>query len=70
MKSCGIIFEVHEAAEGGYDARTLHHSIFTQGDDREDLKAMAREAVLCHFGDEHAPGVIRLHQVRDEAVAV
>ncbi len=70
MKSCEIIFEVHEAAEDGYDARTLRHSIFTQGDDREDLKAMAREAVLCHFGDEHAPRVIRLHQVRDEAVAV
>ncbi len=70
MKSCEIIFEVHEATEGGYDARALRHSIFTQGDDWEDLKVMAWEAVLCHFGDEHAPRVIRLHHVRDEVVVV
>ena len=70
MKTNEVIFEVHEASEGGYDARALGHSIFTQGDDWEDLKIMAREAVLCHFGDEHAPRVIRLHLVRDEALAV
>ena len=56
---------VCEASEGGYDARTLGHSIFTQGDEWEDLKAMAREAVLCHFGEEHAPRVIRHHFVRN-----
>ncbi len=70
MKSSEIIFEVHEAIEGGYDAHALGHSIFTQGDDWEDLKVMAREAVLCHFGDEHAPRLIRLHLVRDETMAV
>jgi len=70
MKSIEIIFEAHEAIEGGYDARALGHSIFTQGDDWEDLKVMAREAVLCHFCDEHAPRLIRLHLVRDEAMAV
>ena len=56
---------VREASEGGYDARALGHSIFTQGDDWEDLKVMAREAVLCHFGEEHAPRVIRHHLVRN-----
>ena len=65
-----IIFEVTEAPEGGYDARALGHSIFTQGDDWADLKAMARDAVLCHFDGEEAPQVIRLHLVRDEAIAV
>lgn len=70
MTACEVIFEVTEALEGGYDARALGHSIFTQGDNWDDLKAMTREAVLCHFGDENAPRVIRLHLVRDEAIAV
>jgi len=63
MKPSEVIFEVLEANEGGYDARTLGHSIFTQGDDWEDLKAMAREAVLCHFGDKETLQVILKHLV-------
>lgn len=70
MAAREVIFEVTETLEGGYDARALGHSIFTQGDDRDDLKAMVREAVICHFGDEEAPRRIRLHLVRDEATAV
>ncbi len=66
MKTREIIFEVTEASEGGYDARALGHSIFTQGEDWADLKAMAREAVLCHFDGEDVPRAIRLHLVRDE----
>ena len=51
--------------------RALVHSIFTpKGDDRDDLKGMAREAVLCHFDDDETPRVIRLHLVREEAIAV
>ena len=46
-----IIFEVTEAAEGGFDARALGFSIFTQGEDWADLKAMVRDAALCHFDD-------------------
>ena len=65
-----IIFEVTESAEGGYEARALGHSIFTQGEDWNDLKEMARDAVLCHFDEGDAPRVIRLHLVRDEAIAV
>ena len=70
MESAEIIFEVTEAVGGGYDARALGHSIFTQGDDWADLKAMVREAVLCHFDDDALPKVIRLHLVKDEAIAV
>ncbi len=65
-----VIFEVAESPDGGYDARALGHSIFTQGDDWADLKAMARDAVLCHFEEGEAPRVIRLHLVLDEAIAV
>jgi hypothetical protein len=70
MTPTEIIFDVSEAPEGGYDARALGHAIFTQGDDWEELKAMARDAVLCHFGEDRAPRVIRLHLVRQEAIAV
>lgn len=70
MRPLEIIFEVTEAPEGGYDARALGHAIFTQGDDWDDLKEMAHDAVLCHFEDDDAPRVIRLHLVRDEAIAV
>jgi len=70
MRPAEIIFEVTEAPEGGFIARALGHSIFTQGDDWNDLKEMTRDAVLCHFEEDHAPRVIRLHLVREEAVAV
>ena len=65
-----IVFEVTEASEGGYDARALGHSVFTQGEDWNNLKEMVRDAVLCHFGDREAPKLIRLHFVRDEAIAL
>lgn len=65
-----IVFEVTEAVEGGYDARAVGHSIFTQGHDWPDLKEMVRDAVLCHFDDEELPSAIRLRLVRDEVMAV
>ena len=58
-----IIFEVTEAVEGGFDARALGYSIFTQGEDWADLKAMVKDAVICHFGDEGELKVVRLHCV-------
>ena len=69
-RSAEIIFEVTEAVEGGYDARALGYSIYTQGESWDDLKEMARDAVLCHFEEDRAPRVIRLHLVREEAIAV
>ena len=70
MRTSEIIFEVTEAPEGGYDARALGFAIFTQGEDWDDLKAMTRDAVLCHFEEREAPKVIRMHLVREEAIAV
>ena len=65
-----IIFEVREVEEGGYNARALGHSIFTEGDDLDDLRAMVKDAVACHFNerDPERPGIIRLHFVRDEVL--
>lgn len=51
-----ITFEVIEGAEGGFDARALGFSIFTHGEDWADLKAMVRDAVLCHFGEGASRG--------------
>ena len=65
-----IIFEVHEAEEGGYCARALGHSIFTEADTEAELRQNVREAVDCYFDESmKAPGIIRLHFVRDEVLA-
>ena len=69
-KPSEVIFEVTEAVEGGYNARALGYSIFTQGEDRTDLEAMVKDAVLCHFGDDGEARVIRLHLVKGEIAAV
>ncbi len=71
MTATEIIFEVTEAHEGGYTARALGHSIFTEADTIEDLRAAVRDAVACHFDDNapDRPAVIRLHFVRDEVLA-
>jgi len=65
-----IIFEVEESPEGGYDARALGHSIYTQAETIDELKAMLQDAVRCHFEENERPRVIRLHLVKDEVVAV
>ncbi len=70
MPDSEIIFSVQESAEGGYEARALGHSIFTQADTMEELKVNVREAVHCHFDEGEAPSVIRLHMVRDEVIPV
>jgi hypothetical protein len=69
MSGTEIIFSVDESPEGGYEARALGHSIFTQADSLEELRAMVRDAVSCHFEDDERPSVIRLHIVRDELLA-
>ena len=65
-----IVFLVEEDATGGYTARALGESIFTQADDLVSLQERVRDAVRCHYADEtRRPKVIRLHIVRDEVIA-
>jgi dephospho-CoA kinase len=65
-----IVFIVEEDPDGGYNARALGESIFTEADDLATLKDMVRDAVRCHFPDStQRPSVIRLHFVRDEVIA-
>ena len=69
-----IIFEVRkDEVDGGYVATALGHSIATQGETIDELRAMVRDAVRCHFGDGvpgPMPQIIRLHFVSDEVLAV
>lgn len=61
-----LIFLVEDGEDGGYIARGLGESIFTEGDTLEELYTNIREAVLCHFDEGKAPKVVRVHYVRDE----
>ncbi len=63
-----IIFLVEDAVEGGYTARALGHSIFTEADSMDELRQHVREAVECHFEPGQGPKVIRLHYVREEVL--
>jgi len=65
-----LFFLVEEAAEGGYSARALGQSIFTEADSLSALRDQVRDAVKCHFEDGQAPKIIRLHFVREEVMAV
>jgi hypothetical protein len=65
MAQSEIIFSVQESLDGGYEARALGHSIFTQADSIERLKMMLRDALACHFSEGTKPQVIRLNMVKD-----
>ncbi len=70
MPDAEIVFQVKESPEGGYEARAVGYSIFTEADDWDGLKAMMRDAVLCHFEDGEAPRTIRVHLVQHEVIPV
>lgn len=64
-----VIFLVEESPEGGFEARALGHSVFTEVDTFEELKTMVQDAVRCHFDEADRPHLIRLHQAKDEVIA-
>ena len=63
-----LIVLVEEADEGGYSARALGEAILTEADDLPALREQIRDSVRCHFDEGQAPGVIRLHFVREEVI--
>lgn len=65
-----IIFLVEESDEGGYVAKALGESIFTQAETVAELKEMIKDAVRCHFDINKLPKMIRLHFVKEEVFAV
>ena len=64
-----ILVLVESAPEGGYTARALGESIYTEADDMQQLHNLIRDAVHCHFDDGMMPQIIRLHIVREEVFA-
>ena len=65
-----LVFEVIQEADGGYCAECLTENIVTQGDNWDELRSNAVEAVTAFFFDQPRPEKIRLHLVRDEVLSV
>jgi predicted RNase H-like HicB family nuclease len=65
-----LIFEVREAEEGGYVARALGQSIFTEAETWQELRDNVREVTSLHFEDAESPKIIQLHFVKDELIAL
>jgi len=65
-----IVFLVEESPEGGFEARALGLSIYTEGETLDEIRENVRDAVRCHFDESEQPKVVRLHFVKDEVLAV
>jgi predicted RNase H-like HicB family nuclease len=65
-----IIFVVEDSDEGGYTAKSLGYSIYTEGETLEELKENVKDAIKCHFDVEDIPRIVRLHIVKDEVIAI
>ncbi len=65
-----IIFVVEDSDEGGYTAKALGYSIYTEGETLDELKEKIRDAVKCHFDEKDRPRIVRLHMVKDELMPI
>ena len=65
-----IVFLVEEAPEGGFTAKALGYSIYTEADTWKDLKIAIQDALTCHFEEGEKPRLVRLHFLREEVIAV
>jgi len=64
-----IIFLVEEDVDGGYTAKSLGYSIFTEGENLEEIRKNILDALRCHFeGDRDMPKIVRLHIVKEEVI--
>lgn len=64
-----ILFLVEQAPAGGFIARALGVSIFSEADTLPELHLMMQEAVHCHFDEDDMPKIIRLHIVQEKVMA-
>jgi predicted RNase H-like HicB family nuclease len=65
-----IIFIVEDSDEGGYTAKALGYSIYTEGETLDELKENIKDAIKCHFDEKETPHIVRLHIVKDEVIAI
>ncbi len=50
MTDSTVVFSVRKSPQGGYEARAVGHSIFTQASTMKELRLQVKEAVKAHFG--------------------
>lgn len=55
-----LVFAVARTETGGYRARALAESIFTEADTLPALREMVWDAARCHFDEGDVPETIRL----------
>jgi len=65
-----IIFIVENSDEGGYTAKSLGYSIYTEGETLGELKENVKDAIKCHFDAKEIPRIVRLHIVKDEVITI
>lgn len=65
-----IIFIIENTDEGGYTAKALGYSIYTEGETLDELKENIKDAVKCHLDEKEFPHIVRLHMVKDELMAI
>jgi predicted RNase H-like HicB family nuclease len=53
-----LVFIVEDAEEGGYNARAVTESIYTQADTLHQLNLNVADAIECHFDSEILPGFV------------
>ncbi len=63
-----VIFLVEDSDDGGFIAKGIGVSIYTEAETMEELGLAVKEAVQCHFEDNR-PKLIRLHMVKEEVFA-
>lgn len=50
---------VEESPAGGYEARVLGHSLFTQGETLDEVREAVKDAGRCHFEGKYRPYISR-----------
>ena len=65
-----IVFLVEEAPEGGFTAKSLGYSIYTEADNWEELKIAINDAISCYFDEAQKPKFVRLHFLKEEVIAI
>ena len=51
---------MEDSLEGGFEARALGFSIFTEADSYSELKENIRDAISAHFEEGSQPKIIRM----------
>jgi len=70
MKNKEIIFLIEESLDGGFEAKAVGYSIFTEGETENEVRNNILEAVRCHFEESDLPSFINIRFLREEQIAL